>query len=230
MRARFFSVALAIFVCGAPNAKAQAPSSRQQLDIGKKSPLSQTATMPATPHKQRHPVPGFAACEPAIFLDPLYLVTVTMTDIKYMPTNRLAGFRLVVINANGRRDTLTVKIDATKWNGNCESLVYAMEEDAGAKPSLHYASSAPSTASDMIAFSPIDPGGIVLGGGATLEGDMVTQLTETDSHRRILDTQTFQLHGRSYVITYSDYKYGPVQIEFGSTTNLLGYTASIVRK
>lgn len=93
------------------------------------------------------------------------------------------------------------------------------------------AHSSPAILVGLVAFSPSDPGGVVLGGGDSLEGSITTELKRADSGRRVLDTQSFMLRGTSYVVTYSEYNYGPVQLgQFGTITNLLGYTASLAVK
>jgi hypothetical protein len=189
------------------------------------------AVTPANPQKHSNFVLGFAGCEPAVFTELVAPMKVIMTTITYMPTNRIAGFRLEVVNAAGQRDAVTIKIDDKKWNADCDSLAYTAEGANGRQSSPPYNSFEPSDARGMVAFSPRDPGGVVLGGRDSLEGDMTTQLKYADSGRRLLDTQSFVLRGTSYVITYSEYKYGPVQLgEYGTTTNLLGYTASLTVK
>ncbi|MDQ5845412.1 MAG: hypothetical protein M3539_08975 [Acidobacteriota bacterium] len=186
---------------------------------------------PTSAQKHGNFVLGFADCEPAVFTELVAPMKVTMTNITYMPTNRIAGFRLEVVNAAGQRDAVTVKIDEKKWKGQCDSLAYTAEGANGLKSSPPYNSFEPSHIRGMVAFSPTDPGGVILGGSDPLEGDMTTRLKYADSGRRLLDTQSFVLRGTSYVITYSEYNYGRMQLEkYGTVTNLLGYSASIAVK
>ena len=193
-------------------------------------PLFLGAVEPANAPKNRDLVLGFADCEPAVFTRLVAPVTVRLTDITYAPTSRLAGFKQEVVGTAGQVQAVTVRIDGEKWNGLCESLVYTAELAGGRKSSPGYGSWSGKDAEGMIAFSPVEPGGVVLGGSGTLEGGVETRFKYDKSGRRLLDTQTFALRGTSYVLEYSDYQYGIVQVGQHKITKLLGYTASLTVK
>ncbi len=101
------------------------------------------AATPSSPPKHSNFVLGFADCEPAVFTQLMAPMKVTMTNITYMPTNRIAGFRLEVVNAAGQRNTVTVKIDDKKWNAQCGSLAYTAEGANGIQRSPPYSSFEP---------------------------------------------------------------------------------------
>jgi len=170
---------------------------------------------------------GFADCEPAVFIKLLAPLNVKITNITYAQTGRMIGFREEVVKTTGERFAMIVKIDEEKWNGMCDSLVYTAEIADKRQTSPPYGSFNASKTLGMIAFSPVEPGGVVLGGGDLLEADTTTQLKYDNSGRRLLDTQVFQLQGTSYVITYTEYNYGPVQLGQHKVNKLLGYTASV---
>lgn len=170
---------------------------------------------------------GFADCEPAVFIKLLAPMNVKITNITYAPTGRMIGFREEVVNTTGEHIALIIKIDEKKWNGMCNSLVYTAEIADKRQTSPPYDSFNASQSLGMIAFSPIEPGGVVLGGGNLLEADTTTQLKYDTSGRRLLDTQIFQLQRTSYVIAYTEYNYGPVQLGQHKVNKLLGYTASV---
>ncbi len=193
-------------------------------------PLLLGAVDPANAPKNRDLVLGFADCEPAIFTMLTAPVTVRLTNITYAPTSRLAGFKQEVVGAAGQAQAVTVRIDGEKWNGRCESLLYAAELAGGRKSSPSYPSWSGKDAEGMIAFSPVEPGGVVLGGSGTLEGGVETRFKYDESGRRLLDTQSFVLRGTSYVIKYSDYQYGVVQVGQHKIKKLRGYTASLTVK
>lgn len=185
------------------------------------------AVEPANAPKNRDLVLGFADCEPAVFTRLVAPVTVRLTNISYAPTSRLAGFKQEVLGAAGQALAVTVRIDGEKWNGLCESLVYTAELAGGRESSPSYPSWSGKNAEGMIAFSPVEPGGVVLGGSSTLDGGVETRFKYDESGRRLLDAQSFVLRGTSYVLKYSDYQYGVVQVGQHKIKKLLGYTASL---
>jgi hypothetical protein len=173
---------------------------------------------------------GFADCEPAVFFKLAAPITVKLTNITYAQTGRMIGFKEEIVKAAGDSLAMTIKINEAKWNGLCDSLAYTAEIAGQPQSSPPYDSVKAEKTLGMIAFSPNDPGGVVFGGGDPIEGDATTRLKYDDSGRRLLDTQSFQVRGTSYVITYSDYNYGPVQLGQNKITKLLGYSASLAVK
>lgn len=174
---------------------------------------------------------GFSGCSPAVFFSLRSGLTLKLSEITYegltiagktyINSGMLKSFREEVLEGSGPPSTLIVTVDLGKWAGTCSSLAYAVLLAGRTLQSPPFETFDVSRLAGMIAFSPEEGAGILVGGGA-LETDLITELGYDKNGRKYIRRQVFGLLNVKYEAVYSDYAYsGP------PTGKLSGFVARI---
>jgi hypothetical protein len=154
---------------------------------------------------------GTHSCRHAIFMKLSVPLVITFDAIAYAETWALDSYRQQVQVGTAEPTVATVRVNAAKWTGNCDSLEYTVEAGGEIRTSLSAAAFAKATLDGHIAFTAGANNQTSVAFGPFFVGvsptDLKSELMYDSMGRRQVARTLFSLGEKAYEVTFSGYAY-----------------------